>query len=219
MNIGAILFDLDGVLVDSTECVRRVCTAWAISRGLDAERVLEFGQGRRVQETVRTWVPHLDLETEIATLVGMESRETDGLYPIPGADTLVASLPPNTWAVVTSGARPVATLRLRHVGLPIPQTLITADDVRHGKPDPEGYLAAARALGRAPDDCVVIEDAPAGLDAAHAAGMRSIGIIGTFPASRLRDADVVLDRLDRLRAEVGEDAGLRLVWSVASTAR
>ena len=209
MRAEALLFDLDGVLVDSSECVRRICTDWAIARGLDPAFVFRTGQGRRVQETVRAVAPHLDLDAEVATLVGLEARTTDGLLPVPGADALVAALPPNAWAVVTSGARAVATLRLRHVGLPVPQTLITADDVERGKPDPEGYLAAARALGRAPSECIVIEDAPAGIDAARAAGMRSIGIAGTFPAAELANATVVFPSLASIRVWV-EGRGLRV---------
>src|SRR5436305_3618580 len=168
-----------------------------------------MGQGRRVQDTLRAVAPHLDLDAEVATLVGLEARRTDGLLPVPGAAALVAALPPNAWAVVTSGARSVATLRLRHVGLPVPQTLITADDVERGKPDPEGYLAAARALGRAPSECIVIEDAPAGIDAARAAGMRSIGIAGTFPAAELANATVVFPSLASIRLWV-EGRGLRV---------
>ena len=199
MKANALLFDLDGVLVDSGECVRRVSTSWAIARGLDPDLVLRTGHGRRVQDTIRAVAPHLDLDEEVALLVGMEARATDGLYPVPGAAELLSSIPAGAWAIVTSGARAVATLRLRHVGLPIPQTLITADDVEHGKPHPEGYLAAARALGFAATTCIVVEDAPPGIEAARAAGMRSIGIAGTFPASSLSRATAVLPSLAALR--------------------
>jgi len=214
----ALLFDLDGVLVDSAECVRRVCTDWAIARGLDPAYVLAFGQGRRVQETVRGVAPHLDVEKEVATLVSIEARTTEGLYPVAGAADLLASLPTDAWAVVTSGARAVATLRLGHVKLPIPRTFVTADDVEHGKPHPEGYLAAARALGRLPAECIVIEDTPPGIEAACAAGMRSIGIAGTFPAEALTRATVVIPALGVLRATpVGHagGGGLRISWGKA----
>ncbi|HEY2377243.1 MAG TPA: HAD-IA family hydrolase [Gemmatimonadaceae bacterium] len=199
MHCDALLFDLDGVLVDSAECVRRICTDWAIARGLDPGHVLRWSQGRRVQDTVRAVAPHLDVDMEVAALVAMEAATTAGLRSVPGTHALVPTLPPNAWAVVTSGARPVATLRLTHVGLPLPQILITGDDVARGKPDPEGYLAAAAALGVAPADCVVIEDAPAGLEAAGAAGMRSVGIAGTVPASELRSATVVVPSFAVLR--------------------
>jgi sugar-phosphatase len=213
MHADALLFDLDGVLVDSAECVRRVCTEWALRVGVDPQFLLSVGQGRRAQDTVRKVAPHLDADAEAATLVAIEATTTEGIHPVPGAETLLTSLPPNTWAVVTSGTLAVATLRLRHVGLPIPQTLITADDVQRGKPDPEGYLAAAAALGRAPVDCVVIEDAPAGIEAARAAGMRSIAIAGTFPPSELGRADVILERLERLRVESSPEAPrLHVFW-------
>lgn len=215
MQANALLFDLDGVLVNSGECVRKVCTSWAIARGLDPELVLRTGHGRRVQDTVRVVAPHLDLEAEVAILVGMEAQATDGLYPVPGAAALVASLPPDNWAIVTSGARPVATLRLRHLGLPIPKTLVTADDVEHGKPHPEGYLAAARALGFAPETCVVVEDAPPGIEAARAAGMRSIGIVGTYPASSLTRATIVLPSLAALRVQrLTEAEGLEITFDL-----
>jgi sugar-phosphatase len=202
MDCRALLFDLDGVLVDSAECVRRICTDWAISHGLDPDHVLKWSQGRRVQDTVRTVAPHLDVDAEVAALVAMEAATTEGLHPVAGSHALLASLPINAWAVVTSGAQPVARLRLSHVGLPIPGTLISGDDVERGKPDPEGYLAAARALGYEPSECIVLEDAPAGLQAARAAGMRSIGIAGTFAPSVLATADVVVDALARLRVRI-----------------
>lgn len=198
----ALLFDLDGVLVDSARCVRRVCTDWALAHGLDPELVLRTGQGRRVQETVRVVAPHLDVDAEAAMLVAMEARTTEGLFPVDGAHALVGSLPADRWAIVTSGAHAVATLRLRHVGLPIPTTLVTADDVTRGKPDPEGYLAAAAALGFSPEQCVVVEDAPAGIEAARAAGMRSIGVAGTFHASEISGASLVIPALSALRVAI-----------------
>jgi len=145
--------------------------------------------------------------------VSMEAATTDGLNSVPGAATLIASIPANAWAVVTSGARAVATLRLRHVGLPIPQTLITADDVEQGKPHPEGYLAAAHALGVEAAACVVVEDAPPGIQAAQAAGMRSIGIVGTYPASSLTGATVVLPSLAALRVHASPgEASLEIAF-------
>ena len=205
MHCDALLFDLDGVLVDSAECVQRICTDWAIARGLDPHEVLRWSQGRRVQDTVRLVAPHLDADTEVASLIAMEAATTDGLHPVAGTHALLEALPPNAWAVVTSGARPVATLRLTHVGLPLPQTLISGDDVERGKPDPECYLEAATALGLAPSDCVVVEDSPAGLAAARAAGMRSIGIIGTFPAGQLHDATVIVPAFASLAVTVDRD--------------
>jgi sugar-phosphatase len=209
----ALLFDLDGVLVDSAQCVKRVCSEWALAHGLDPVLVQRIGQGRRVQETVRAVAPHLDVEAETAILVAMEASTTNGLFPVEGARTLIGALPADSWAVVTSGARAVATLRLRHVGLPIPSTFVTADDVTRGKPDPQGYLAAANALGFRPEQCVVVEDAPAGIEAARAAGMRSIGIAGTFSASEISGASVVVPSLSVLTVTVSSRAP-RLTISV-----
>jgi sugar-phosphatase len=196
-----ILFDLDGVLVDSTECVERAWRKWAASRGVDPERVMQVAHGRRTIETVALVAPHLVVADEVAALEGVESHTTEGVYEIPGARQLLERLPANAWAIVTSGTRPVAMLRIRHTRLPMPRVLVCADEISRGKPDPEGYLTAAARLGRAPADCVVIEDTPAGLEAARAAGMRSIGIAGTFPAAALI-ADLVVPSLSALPAEL-----------------
>ena len=198
-----ILFDLDGVLVDSTECVERSWRTWATRRGLDPGRVMQVAHGRRTIETVALVAPHLSLAEEVAALEGVEAHTTDGVYEIPGARELLERLPSDAWAVVTSGVRAVATLRIRHTGLPMPRVLVCADEIHRGKPDPEGYLNAAARLGRAPADCVVIEDTPPGLEAARAAGMRSIGIAGTYPASALI-ADLVVPSLTSLPVELLE---------------
>ena len=196
-----ILFDLDGVLVDSTECVERSWRTWAASRGLDPERVMQVAHGRRTIETVALVAPHLSVADEVAALEGVEAQTTEGVYEIPGARKLLERLPLDAWAIVTSGVRTVATLRIRHTGLPMPRVLVCADEITRGKPDPEGYLTAAARLGRAPADCVVIEDTPPGLEAARAAGMRSIGVAGTYPASALI-ADLVVPSLTSLPAEL-----------------
>jgi sugar-phosphatase len=196
-----ILFDLDGVL-DSTACIVRMWRKWAERHGLDPERVLEVGHGRRTIETVRLVAPHLVVADEVAALEGVESHTTEGIYEVPGARELLERLPDDAWGIVTSGIRSVATLRIRHTGLPMPRVLVCADEIARGKPDPEGYLTAAARLARAPSDCVVIEDTPAGLEAARAAGMRSIGIAGTYPASALAIADLVVPSLMALPAEL-----------------
>jgi sugar-phosphatase len=198
----ALLFDLDGVLVDSTECVERTWRKWAARHGLDPDRVLEVAHGRRTMETIPLVAPHLVVADEIAALEGAESHTTEGIYEVPGARVLVERLPPDAWAIVTSGVRSVATLRIRHTHLPMPRVLVCADEITRGKPDPEGYLTAAERLGKNPADCVVIEDAPPGLEAARAAGMASIGIVGTYPATALAIADLVVPSLSALPAEL-----------------
>ena len=198
----AILFDLDGVLVDSTECVERSWRNWAARHGLDPDRVLEVAHGRRTMETIPLVAPHLVVADEVAFLEGAESHTTEGVYEVPGARGLLERLPVDAWAIVTSGVRSVATLRIRHTHLPMPRVLVCADEISRGKPDPEGYLTAAQRLGKLAAECVVIEDTPAGLEAARAAGMQSIGIAGTYPAPALTMADLVVSSLSALPGEL-----------------
>ena len=204
----ALLFDLDGVLVDSTANVERHWRDWATSRGLDVARILSVIHGRRAIDTIREQAPHLDAEQELAGLVAAESSETSGITMIPGAADLLASIPAERWAVVTSGPHPVALARLNAVGLPVPRVFVTADRVKAGKPDPEGYLAAARTLGFAPDRCIVVEDAPAGIEAARRGGMRCIAVLTTHREDELRDATVVARALRDIVAERAESDGL-----------
>ncbi len=203
-----ILFDLDGVLVDSRRCVELVWHAWAAERGLDPAPFLKVAHGRRISETIALVRPDLDAAAEAAVLDAMEETETRGLEPVPGAAELVARLGDNEWAIVTSGSRAVATLRLRTVGLPIPPVFVTAGDVARGKPDPEGYGLAARRLGVEPRDCVVLEDSPPGVAAGKAAGMRVIAVLTTHSADALADADARLDTLAALRVDAAGAAGL-----------
>jgi mannitol-1-/sugar-/sorbitol-6-phosphatase len=205
----AILFDLDGVLVDSGECVERTWRKWALGHQLDPKEVVEAAHGRRAIETVRLVAPQLHADDELARLAASESTTSEGIYEIAGARELVLGLPEGMWGVVTSGIRDVAEFRLRLVGIPIPQVMVCGDEVTHGKPHPEGYLKAARRLGRDGQDCVVIEDAPAGIDAAHGAGMRVIAVVGTYAAELLTTADVVVAKLTDL--SVRHDGGQLIV--------
>jgi sugar-phosphatase len=194
-----VLFDLDGVLVNSAERVESTWRRWALQNQLDPDQVIAMAHGRRTIETVRLVAPHLAATDEVAALEMSEAATTEGVYEVPGARELLEPLPLEVWAIVTSGIRAVATLRIRHTKLPMPRVLICADEIQHGKPHPEGYLTAAKQLGRAAPDCIVIEDTAAGLEAARAAGMRSVGVCGTYPASALAMADLIVTRLDELR--------------------
>lgn len=196
----AILFDLDGVLVDSTVIVERHWHRWAARNGLQGEHILANAHGRRTMDTLRAVASHLhlDLEQETTLIEKSAAEDTEGLLAIPGAAELLLALPDHSWAVVTSGSRLLATTRLRAVDLPLPQIFITAEQVSLGKPHPEGYLKAAALLGLEPRDCLVIEDAPAGIQAAHAAGSRVIGVTTTFSATDLDEADFVVPELSYL---------------------
>jgi sugar-phosphatase len=195
----AILFDLDGVLVDSAAVVERTWRRWAQQHRLDPDTVIRTAHGRRTIETVRLLAPYAAPDDEVATLAASESTETDGIHEVAGARELLESLPRHSWAVVTSGIRPVAELRIRHTRLPTPPVLVTADQVRHGKPHPEGYLTAATRLGVDPARCIVVEDAPPGIEAARAAGIRAVAIASTYPPDALTAADVVIHTLQQLR--------------------
>jgi mannitol-1-/sugar-/sorbitol-6-phosphatase len=211
LRCDALLFDLDGVLVDSRACVERILREWSRANALAPDRVIRVAHGRRTIETVRIVAPHLDAEREASTLTEIESTATEGVQPIPGARELLNSLPRSRWAVVTSGGRDVATLRLAHTGLPQPSTLICAEDVRRGKPDPEGYLSAAARLGFEPDACVVVEDAPAGLEAARHAGIRAVGVATTFDVALLAGATYVVRSLAALQiSRVGESLAIEI---------
>ena len=193
------------MLVDSAECVERTWRKWATDHHLDPESVIAVAHGRRTLETVRIVAPQLSAETELATLAASESTTSEGVYEIAGARELLEQLPAEKWAVVTSGIRAVAEFRLRHARLPVPPVMICADEIARGKPDPEGFLTAAARLGYSPGDCLVIEDAPAGIEAAGAAGMRTIAITTTFPPERLAAADAVVERLTDLGIRVDGD--------------
>jgi len=188
----ALLFDMDGTLVDSSHCVERTWRSWAERHRLDLEALLAISHGRQNYETIRLIAPQLETPEELAFLVRAEEECREGIAAVPGARALLDSLAPANWAVVTSAWRTLAELRLKCAGLPLPEVLVTADDVSRSKPHPDGYLAAASRLGVAPSACVVVEDAPAGVEAARAAGMPVIGITTTFPRAQLA-CDVCID--------------------------
>lgn len=202
----AILFDLDGVLVDSTQAVERVWRRWAHEHRLDPELVLEHAHGRRSVETIRIVAPQLDAEKENLHVENMEISDKEGIVAIPGARELLSSLPADRFIIATSATRALAAARLQYAGLPVPEHMITADDVTDGKPSPEPYLKAAALLGLAPEDCLVFEDTPAGIDSGKAAGMRVIALDTTYSDTDLRTADAVLTSLVSVRARLNQDA-------------
>ena len=191
----AILFDLDGTLVDSTLCVEQHWREWATKHNLNAEEILNISHGRPTIDTIRLVAPHLDAEAEAKALDESQAKNLGGVVAVPGANILLASLPRKNWAIVTSANQKIATNRLLHVGLPLPEHLITTDDVEQYKPHPEGYLKAARYLEVEPEQCVVVEDAPVGIQAAHAAKMKAIAVATTYSPSDLSTADIRIPAL------------------------
>ena len=196
-----VVFDLDGVLVDSQAVVERHWRRWARRHDLDPEHVLAVAHGRRTVDAIRTLAPALDAAREVERMVASSGHDTDGLEAIRGAPALVKAVPDGRWGIATSGTRTTAENRLRHTGFPIPDVFITAEDVRAGKPDPEVYRRAADALGMAPAHGIVIEDTPAGLQAAHAAGMHAVAVSTTYERTEFTTADAVVDGPWALRLE------------------
>jgi len=198
-SCSAILFDLDGVLVDSTRAVDREWREWARRKGVDGDAVMAIAHGVRTVEVIRRVAPHLDAEAEASAIENHEAGDQRGVTVMPGAADLLSSIPEGQWGVVTSGSRLLATNRLRHCGLPVPEVLVTSDDVTHGKPHPEPYLKGAQRLRLSPEDCLVIEDAPAGIQSARAGGMKVVGITSTYAAEILNHADAVIGKLGQIQ--------------------
>jgi len=196
----AVLFDMDGTLVDSTAVVERIWRAWATRHGFDPEPILAVAHGRRTSETMREIAPGLDFAKEAAWFDAQEEADTAGIVEVAGALALLAQI--ERWAVVTSAHRRLAEIRMRLAGLPIPSVLVCGDEITRGKPDPEGYLKAAEMLGLEPARCLVVEDAPAGVEAGRRAGMQVVAVSTTHPARAFRGVPCVQD-LRALRAERG----------------
>ncbi|MGY6020991.1 HAD family hydrolase [Streptomyces spinosirectus] len=206
----ALLFDNDGTLVSSLDSVHRCWTRWAAEYGITAE---EFARvelhGRPAVEIAADLLPAHVVPEAVARIEQLEVEDVpnDGVRLLPGTGDFLDSLPADRWAVVTSATRRLAEARLAAVGI-LPKMLVAADDITRGKPDPEPYLLAARALGADPAHCVVFEDAPAGLTAGRAAGMTTVALTTTHQAHEL-DADLVVEDLSALSALVA-DGGVEI---------
>jgi sugar-phosphatase len=188
IHCAALLFDMDGVLIDSTPAVARVWSRWAIERGFDPAAVVANAHGRPSLTTVREYLPNADHEAENHEVERREIEDLEGVVPLPGALDLLASLPQDRWTIVTSCTRRLAEVRIRAAGLPLPKRLITSNDITHGKPHPEPYLKGAAILGFPPAECIVLEDAPAGVRAGKAAGAKVIALKTTVQESVVREA-------------------------------
>jgi mannitol-1-/sugar-/sorbitol-6-phosphatase len=184
----ALLFDMDGVLVDSTPAVARVWTAWANRFGLVPAEVVRQAHGRPSMATIRELLPSADHRAENQAIEKAEIEDIEDVIALPGATQLLSALPADRFAVVTSASRALAIVRLRAAGFVIPKHLVTSSDIQRGKPDPEPYLRGAQILGLSPADCIVIEDAPAGIQSGKAAGSRVLALRTTTSDSALQAA-------------------------------
>jgi mannitol-1-/sugar-/sorbitol-6-phosphatase len=211
-----VLFDLDGVLADSTPAVARVWSIWAHKHGFDPEETVRRAHGRPSLATIRELLPNADHDVENATVERMEIEDIEGVVALPGAQELLRALPPGRWTIVTSCTRPLALVRLRAAGLPIPGKIVTCDDTTNGKPEPEPYLKGAEHLGVAAADCVVIEDAPAGIRAGKASNARVIALQTTERDALLREAGadwIVKDCASVHAGRAGSDGKISLLLS------
>jgi sugar-phosphatase len=188
LTCSALLFDLDGVLIDSTPAVARVWHQWALDHGFIPEEVVARAHGRPSLATVRDYLPHADHDAENREVERREIADLAGVIPLPGALALLASLPPDRWTIVTSCTRRLAEVRIQAAGLPLPARMVTSTDVTQGKPHPEPFLKGASLLGFRAAQCVVLEDAPAGIRAGKSAAAKVIALKTTAPTAALRDA-------------------------------
>jgi len=206
----ALLFDLDGVLVDSAAAIEKRWRQWADHYDIPFEEVEAVYHGRPAAEVIREVAPHLDVEAATAHMTDATTAGGDQLRAFDGAAALLRALPDRQWTIATSGRRRTATRRLSHVDLPRPDTLVTADDVERGKPDPEPYVLAAERLGVAPADCIVFEDAPAGVEAGRRAGAQVVGVATGSPPEALSAADLVVPEIGAVDVEIGPDDRLHV---------
>jgi sugar-phosphatase len=211
IHFAALLFDMDGVLISSTPAVARVWRRWAIEHGFNPEEVVARAHGRPSLTTVREYLPNADHEAENREVERREIEDLEGVIPLPGALDLLASLPADRWTIVTSCTRPLAEVRIRAAGLPLPKKLITSNDITHGKPHPEPYLKGAAVLGFPPAECIVLEDVPAGVRAGKAAGAKVIAFKTTVEDKVLREAgaDWILNNCANIRL-LNRNQGLNL---------
>jgi sugar-phosphatase len=216
ISCAALLFDLDGVLINSTPAVARVWAQWALEHGFNPEEVVARAHGRPSLTTVKEYLPNADHELENKEVERREIEDLEGVVPLPGALDLLASLPEDRWTIVTSCTRPLAEVRIKAAGLPLPGKMITSNDIQHGKPNPEPYLKGASILGFPAQECVVLEDVPAGVRAGKSAGARVIAFTTTVHSSALRQAgaDWILKNCGDIRS-LDHAKGLRLTLDLA----
>jgi mannitol-1-/sugar-/sorbitol-6-phosphatase len=202
LNCQAVLFDLDGTLVDSASRLQRLWKNWCARHDIAPESILEIMHGRRAGEIIQLVAPHLSIEEEVNLLETDEVSDMEGVNLYAGARELLSRLDANQWAVITSGSRRVAEARLNYLGFSLPGVFVTGDDVKIGKPAPDGYLLAAHHLHVKPENCVVVEDSPAGILAGKTAGMRVVAVATTHSWEQLYQADRIIQQLAEMSLNI-----------------
>jgi sugar-phosphatase len=214
LHADAIIFDMDGVVIDSGDVYERHWRAWGAGHDVDYDaHIASVHPGRPPVETIRIVAPHLDAEQEALRFNAAldASDDADSATAMPGAVALLSSLPPERWAIATSAVRVIAGQWLRQAGLPLPHALVTVDDIENGKPAPDPYLLAAELLGRDPARCLVVEDAPAGITAAKTAGATVLGVRTSHAVEDLAGADHLALGVQDISVRVDAD-GLLVSW-------
>ncbi len=214
-QVRAVLFDKDGVLVDSMAMIRAAWVAWAARRGLDPEEVLASIHTTAF-ELLDRFAPDADPAVELRFIAERQAAFAPSIHAFEGAAELLAALPLGAWAIVTSGRREPATRHLRAAGLPVPSVVVAAEDTPRGKPDPSGYVLAARRLGVDPRECIVVEDAPAGIRAGHDAGAFVLAVATTHAVRDLAEADAIVASLRTVEMRPSPGGGLDVRWAAVS---
>ncbi|MDK4701933.1 HAD-IA family hydrolase [Rhizobium sp. CNPSo 4062] len=209
-SFGAFLFDMDGTVLNSIAVAERVWTAWAEKRGVDAIALLATVHGRKAIETITSLgLSGIDPAEEVRVLTQAEIDDVAGVEPIAGAIGFLKSLPSDRWAIVTSAPRELAKVRIAAAGIPWPEILIAGEDVQHGKPAPDCFILAARMLAQPIEECLIFEDAPAGIEAAEASGA-SVLVISATHRKPLFTRHPTIEDYDRVSASIDANARLRL---------
>lgn len=212
LKVRGVLFDMDGVLMSSLGSVERSWHRYAKSRGVEPELAVRMAHGRRAIETIRALRPDLDDQAELRIIEEIEIEDNEGLVVLPGVREMIAALSADRWAIVTSATDRLARSRLAFAGIEIPQHFITADKVTNGKPHPEPYQRGAALLGVDPKDCVVIEDAPAGVAAGKAAGCHVLAVLTTHAPGTLLAANWRVNTLAEVQTECLPEGTVTLLF-------
>jgi len=214
LHVRGVLFDMDGVLIDSTGSDERCWLRWARLHNMEGTFSLHATHGRRAIDTIRALRPDLDPEVELRHLEEFGAEDQNGFAALPGVGSLLAALPPNSWTIVTSASERLMRNRLQFTGIAVPQNIISADHVSHGKPHPEPYERGARILCLPPSECLVIEDAPNGIKAGKAAGCKVLAVLSSHKADDLAEADWIVPSLDHVVATPIPDGAIAIHWNI-----
>ncbi len=213
-----LLFDMDGVLVSSLGSVERSWQTWAERHGLDVRETIKTAHGMRAIETVRTLKPEADHAAELKIIEDLEVEDTDGLQVLDGVVSILQFLPQKYWTIVTSATERLARSRLAFAEIPVPEHIVTAEFVTHGKPHPEPYIKGAKILGLAPADCIVIEDSPSGSRSGEAAGCKVLATTFSHRVDQLAAADWIVESLGKVTITIlPGDEGLELEFMPVAT--